>query len=176
LRHELLLGLLRIEHTRLLIHLTLHLTRLGVHIHLLLVLTVQNLHAFVLGHPAIVAVLSEGEVLVEAALAGPVSDLSLLLVTIGLSLVASVVESMVVLLEFNDSISSGDSKSLTIFSFDDVTNLWSSFLFHSSSLSLGDVDIFRDDSNLLTLVAVLSNFAIEVLAARAFPSDDGVLW
>ena len=96
--HELLLGLLRIEHTRLLlIHLTLHLTRLGVHIHLLLVLTVQNLHAFVLGHPAIVAVLSEGEVVVEAALAVPVSNLSLLLSTIVLSLGASVVESMIVI-------------------------------------------------------------------------------
>jgi hypothetical protein len=129
-----------------------------------------------LGHPAIVAVLSEGEVLVEAALAGPVSDLSLLLVTIGLSLVASVVESMVVFLELDDSITSGDSKSLTVFSFDDVTNLWSSFLFHSSSLSLGDVDIFRDDSDLFTFAAVLSNFAVKVLAARAFPSDDGVLW
>jgi hypothetical protein len=41
--------------------------------------------------------LSEGEVVVETALAVPVSNLSLLLSTIVLSLGASVVESMIVI-------------------------------------------------------------------------------
>ena len=122
-----LLGLW-IEHT-LIILVLLHLTRLVIHLLLLLslCLTVQNLHALILGHPAIVAVLSEGEVVVEAALAGPVSDVSLLIVTMDLSLLVSVVESMVVFLELYDSISSSDSDSLTIF-LNDMTD-FRSFLF-----------------------------------------------
>ena len=128
----LLLGLLWIEHTLLieiLLHLLLlHLTRLVVvHLHLLLLrlcLTVQNLHTLILGHIAIVAVLSLGVIVIEAALAGPVSELSLLLVSILLSLTASVVECMVVVFEFYDSISSGDSDSLAILK-NDMTDLWS---------------------------------------------------
>jgi hypothetical protein len=80
-----------------------------------------------LGHPTIVAVLSEGEVVVEAALAGPISDVSLLVVTIDLSLLVSVIESVIVILELYDSISSGDSDSLAIF-LNDMTD-FRSFLF-----------------------------------------------
>ena len=128
----LLLGLLWIEHTLLieiLLHLLLlHLTRLVVvHLHLLLLrlcLTVQNLHTLILGHIAIVAVLSLGVIVIEAALAGPVSELSLLLVSILLSLTASIVECMVVVFEFYNSISSGDSDSLAILK-NDMTDLWS---------------------------------------------------
>ena len=128
----LLLGLLWIEHTLLieiLLHLLLlHLTRLVVvHLHLLLLrlcLTAQNLHTLILGHIAIVAVLSLGVIVIEAALAGPVSELSLLLVSILLSLTASIVECMVVVFEFYDSISSGDSDSLAILK-NDMTDLWS---------------------------------------------------
>lgn len=128
----LLLGLLWIEHTLLiaiLVHLLLlHLTRLVVvHLHLLLLrlcLTVQNLHTLILGHIAIVAVLSLGVIVIEAALAGPVSELSLLLVSILLSLTASIVECMVVVFEFYNSISSGDSDSLAILK-NDMTDLWS---------------------------------------------------
>lgn len=128
----LLLGLLWIEHTLLiaiLVHLLLlHLTRLVVvHLHLLLLrlcLTVQNLHTLILGHIAIVAVLSLGVIVIEAALTGPVSELSLLLVSILLSLTASVVECMVIVLEFYDSISSGDSDSFAVLK-NDMTDLWS---------------------------------------------------
>ena len=124
--HKLLLGLW-IEHT-LIILVLLHLTRLVVvHLHLLLLrlcLTVQNLHTLILGHIAIVAVLSLGVIVIEAALTGPVSELSLLLVSILLSLTASVVECMVIVLEFYDSISSGDSDSFAVLK-NDMTNLWS---------------------------------------------------
>jgi len=80
LRHE-ILGLRIIHSTRVvLVHLLLHLTRLVIHLHLLmlLLLSVQHLHAFILSHPALVAVLTEGEVMVEAGLTGPVADVSLL--------------------------------------------------------------------------------------------------
>ena len=175
--HKLLLGLW-IEHTLvILVHLLLlHLTRLVIHLHLLLwlcYLTVQNLHALILGHPAIVAVLSEGVIVVEASLAGPVSDFSLLVVTIILSLLVSVVESMVVILELYDSISSGDSDGLTIF-LNDVTDL-RSFLFKKLfSFLFCDVSIFSYDSHFITHVAWFSLFAVEVLASRAFPSDNWI--
>jgi hypothetical protein len=127
----------------------------------------------VLGHPAIVAVLSEGEIMVEAALAGPVSDFSLLVVTIILSLLVSVVESMIVILELYDSISSCDSDGLTIF-LNDVTD-FRSFLFKKLfSFLFCDVSIFSYDSNFLAHVARFSLFAVEVLASRAFPSDNWV--
>ena len=89
LRHE-ILGLRifscqesqRIIHSTrvVLVHLLLHLTRLVIYLHLLLLLllSVQHLHAFILSHPALVAILTEGEVMVEAGLTGPVADVSLL--------------------------------------------------------------------------------------------------
>ena len=97
LRHE-ILGLRVIHSTSIvLVHLLLHLTRLVIHLHLLLLLlSVQNLHAFILSQPALVAVLTEGEVVVEAGLAGPVADVSLL-VSSCLSFLLSVVKGVVVL-------------------------------------------------------------------------------
>ena len=173
--HKLLLGLW-IEHTLvILVHLLLlHLTRLVTHLLLwLCCLTVQNLHALILGHPAIVAVLSEREIVIEATLTGPVSDFSLLVVAIVLSLLVSVVESMVVVLELYDSISSGDSDGLAIF-LNDMTD-FRSFLFKKFfSILFCDVSIFSYDSHFIAHVARFSLFAVEILASRAFPSDNWV--
>jgi len=159
----LLLGLW-IEHTGVvLVHLLLHLARLVIIWHLLLLgLTVQNLHALILGHPALVAILSEGEVVVEATLAGPVADVSLL-VSSSLSLGLSVIESVVVFLELYDSVTSGDSDKLVTF-LNDFIHFVCSFDFHCLSLFLGDISVFFS-SFLVAFVAGVSSFAVEVCAS-----------
>ena len=125
--HELLLILSIVHTSVVLVHLLLHLTRLEVHWHLLLLLwshslTVQNLLTLGLAHPALVAVLSEREVVVEASLANPVSCFSLLVVDI-LSLLGSVVKSMVVFTsELYDSISSSKSNEFTILLLNDFVH------------------------------------------------------
>ena len=158
-----LLGLW-IEHTGVvLVHRLLYLARLVIIWHLLLLgLTVQNLHALILAHPALVAILSEGKVVVEATLAGPITDLSLL-VESSLSLGLSVIESVVVFLELYDSITSSDSdKFVTLLN--NFVHFVSSFDFHLLSLFLGDISIFFS-SFLIAPVAGISTFAVEVCAS-----------
>lgn len=137
---ELLLGL-SIEHTSvILIHLLLHLTRLVVHWHLLLLcLTVHNLLTLLVTHPARVAVLSTIEVVITASLARPATLFSLLVSSISL-LLLSVVKSMIVILELYDSITSGDSNKFVTLLNNLVHFRWF-FNFHSLSLGLGDVDV-----------------------------------
>ena len=165
--HELLL-ILSIVHTRVvLVHLLLHLTRLEVHWHLLLLgshsLTVQNLLTLGLAHPALVAVLSEREVVIEASLASPVTGVSLLVVG-SLSLLASVVKSMVIFTsELYDSITSGNSDEFTILLLNDFVHFTRFLGSHLLSLFFGHISIFGS-SGFLALVTFSSAFAVEVLA------------
>lgn len=173
LRHE-ILGLRVIHSTSIvLVHLLLYLTRLVIHLHLLLLLlSVQNLHAFILSQPALVAVLTEGEVVVEAGLAGPVADVSLL-VSSCLSFLLSVVKGVVVLWgEFYDSITSSNTDKLITLLHNFVH--FRCFLnFHKLSLLLGDFTIFLG-SFFLTLVACGTSFAVKVLTWWALPSNHWV--
>jgi len=173
LRHELLLGLLLVHTIVILVHLLLHLTRLEIHWHLLLLLlglTVQNLHALGLVHPALVAILSEGEVVVEASLASPVSNVSLLVGS--LSFLLSVVKSMVVFFELYDSVTSGDSDKLVTL-LNDLVHFRSFLNTHLFSLLLSNVTVFFG-LLFLALVASFSSFTVEVFAWIAFPTDHWV--
>ena len=170
--HELLL-ILSIVHTRVvLVHL---LTRLEVHWHLLLLgshsLTVQNLLTLGLAHPALVAVLFERRILIEASLACPVTGISLFVVDKISS--ASVVNSMVVVIELYDSITSCDSDEFAILLLGDSVYFMCFLGFNSLSLFFGHIFIF-DSSLFFALVASSSAFAVEVFARWTLPSNDRV--